>query len=182
MHSYNALRRPPRPVWISCRSANVTSRREIVAPRSAMLTPSATPAPESSSTIDSTWRWHPAPTACICAATRSPAARAEGARADRVSDRTIGRIGSPKPSRAHAEGGVDYLLFGAVFATASKPGQPPAGAQALADVVGTTPCRCWPSGGISSRHGAAAGRCGLCGLCRDRLVRRRGRGPQSPNA
>ena len=29
--------------------------------------------------------------------------------------------------RVSAEGGVDYLLFGAVFATASKPGQPPAG-------------------------------------------------------
>src|SRR6185312_16283232 len=36
---------------------------------------------------------------------------------------------------AHADGGVDYLLFGAVFATTSKPGQPPAGVQALADVV-----------------------------------------------
>jgi len=51
---------------------------------------------------------------------------------------------------AHAEGGLDYLLFGAVFATASKPGQPPAGVQALADVVGATPLPVLAVGGISS--------------------------------
>ena len=51
---------------------------------------------------------------------------------------------------AHAEGGVDYLLFGAVFATASKPGQPPAGVQALADVVRATPLPVLAVGGISS--------------------------------
>ena len=51
---------------------------------------------------------------------------------------------------AHAEGGLDYLLFGAVFATASKPGQPPAGVQALADVVRATPLPVLAVGGISS--------------------------------
>ena len=51
---------------------------------------------------------------------------------------------------AHAEGGLDYLLFGTVFATASKPGQPPAGVQALADVVGATPLPVLAVGGISS--------------------------------
>ncbi len=51
---------------------------------------------------------------------------------------------------AHAEGGLDYLLFGAVFATASKPGQPPAGVQALAEVVGATPLPVLAVGGISS--------------------------------
>lgn len=51
---------------------------------------------------------------------------------------------------AHAEGGLDYLLFGAVFATASKPGQPPAGVQPLADVVGATPLPVLAVGGISS--------------------------------
>ena len=51
---------------------------------------------------------------------------------------------------AHAEGGVDYLLFGAVFATASKPGQPPAGVQALADVVRATPLPVLAVGGVSS--------------------------------
>jgi len=51
---------------------------------------------------------------------------------------------------AHADGGLDYLLFGAVFATASKPGQPPAGVQALAEVVGATPLPVLAVGGISS--------------------------------
>jgi len=51
---------------------------------------------------------------------------------------------------AHAEGGLDYLLFGAVFATASKPGQPPAGVQALADVVRATPLPVLAVGGVSS--------------------------------
>jgi len=51
---------------------------------------------------------------------------------------------------AHAEGGLDYLLFGAVFATASKPGQPPAGVQALADVVRATPVPVLAIGGITS--------------------------------
>jgi thiamine-phosphate diphosphorylase len=34
-----------------------------------------------------------------------------------------------------AGGGLDYLLFGTVFATASKPGRPPAGLRALSDVA-----------------------------------------------
>jgi len=51
---------------------------------------------------------------------------------------------------AHADGGLDYLLFGAVFATASKPGQPPAGVQALGEVVGATPLPVLAVGGISS--------------------------------
>jgi thiamine-phosphate diphosphorylase len=36
---------------------------------------------------------------------------------------------------AAAGGGLDYLLFGTVFATASKPGRVPAGLSALADVA-----------------------------------------------
>ena len=51
---------------------------------------------------------------------------------------------------AHADGGADYLLYGAVFATTSKPGQPPAGVQALADVVRATPLPVLAVGGISS--------------------------------
>ena len=37
--------------------------------------------------------------------------------------------------RASTEGGVDYLLFGTVFETASKPGRAAAGIDALADAV-----------------------------------------------
>ena len=51
---------------------------------------------------------------------------------------------------AHADGGVDYLLFGAVFATTSKPGQTPAGVQALADVVRATPVPVLAIGGITN--------------------------------
>src|SRR6185312_8825158 len=35
---------------------------------------------------------------------------------------------------ASADGGLDYLLFGTVFATTSKPGQAPSGVAALAEV------------------------------------------------
>jgi thiamine-phosphate diphosphorylase len=51
---------------------------------------------------------------------------------------------------ACADGGVDYLLFGAVFTTASKPGQAPAGLKALANVVQATPVPVLAVGGISS--------------------------------
>jgi thiazole tautomerase (transcriptional regulator TenI) len=50
----------------------------------------------------------------------------------------------------HADGGADYLLFGAVFATTSKPGQAPAGVRVLADVARATPVPVLAVGGISS--------------------------------
>lgn len=50
---------------------------------------------------------------------------------------------------AHAGGSLDYLLFGAVFTTASKPGQAPAGLQALATVVEATPLPVLAVGGVS---------------------------------
>jgi thiamine-phosphate diphosphorylase len=51
---------------------------------------------------------------------------------------------------AHADGGMDYVLFGAVFATTSKPGQVPAGVRALADVVRATPLPVLAVGGIAN--------------------------------
>jgi thiamine-phosphate diphosphorylase len=65
---------------------------------------------------------------------------------------------------AHAEGGADYLLFGAVFATTSKPGQPPAGVQALADVVRATPLPVLAVGGISSDNAAQLAGTGCAGF------------------
>jgi thiamine-phosphate pyrophosphorylase len=50
---------------------------------------------------------------------------------------------------ACAGGGLDYLLFGAVFATASKPGQTPAGLTALADVSAAVSIPVLAVGGIS---------------------------------
>jgi thiamine-phosphate diphosphorylase len=51
---------------------------------------------------------------------------------------------------AHADGGLDYLLFGAVFATPSKPGHRPAGVTALADVVRALPLPVLAVGGVTS--------------------------------
>jgi thiamine-phosphate diphosphorylase len=48
-----------------------------------------------------------------------------------------------------ADGGLDYLLFGAVFATASKPGQTPAGVKALAEVAAAVSIPVLGVGGIS---------------------------------
>jgi thiamine-phosphate diphosphorylase len=48
-----------------------------------------------------------------------------------------------------ADGGVDYLLFGAVFVTSSKPGQTPAGVQMLADVAAATSVPVLGVGGIT---------------------------------
>jgi thiamine-phosphate pyrophosphorylase len=63
-------------------------------------------------------------------------------------------IGRSVHSRAEAvaacaDGGVDYLLFGTVFPTGSKPGQAPAGVQALAEVVEATPVPVLAVGGVS---------------------------------
>lgn len=52
--------------------------------------------------------------------------------------------------RVSAEGGVDYLLFGTVFATASKPGQPPAGVRLLADVAAATSVPVLAVGGVTA--------------------------------
>lgn len=50
---------------------------------------------------------------------------------------------------AHADGGVDYLLFGTVFPTDSKPGQTPAGVKSLEQAVEATPVPVLAVGGIS---------------------------------
>jgi thiamine-phosphate pyrophosphorylase len=50
---------------------------------------------------------------------------------------------------ACAGGGLDYLLFGAVFATASKPGQAPAGVNALADVAAAVSLPVLAVGGVT---------------------------------
>ena len=46
-------------------------------------------------------------------------------------------------------GGLDYLLFGTVFATASKPGRSPAGLDALADVALAVPLPVLAVGGVT---------------------------------
>ena len=48
-----------------------------------------------------------------------------------------------------AEGGLDYLVFGPVFATASKPGHAGTGVQALAGVANATPLPVLAIGGVT---------------------------------
>jgi thiamine-phosphate pyrophosphorylase len=66
-----------------------------------------------------------------------------------------------------AAGGVDYLLFGTVFDTVSKPGRPPAGVEALAAVAARVPIPVLAIGGITAaRTGrlAAAGAAGYAAI------------------
>jgi thiamine-phosphate pyrophosphorylase len=60
--------------------------------------------------------------------------------------------------RVTEEGGLDYLLFGSVFSTASKPGVVPAGVGVLTEVVESTTLPVLAVGGITANtaHGLAA--------------------------
>jgi thiamine-phosphate pyrophosphorylase len=49
-----------------------------------------------------------------------------------------------------ADGALDYVIFGPVFATASKPGKTPAGLLALSDIVAATSVPVLAVGGISA--------------------------------
>jgi thiamine-phosphate diphosphorylase len=51
-------------------------------------------------------------------------------------------------------GGLDYLLFGTVFATASKPGQVPAGVNALAEISAAVHLPVLGVGGVSRQTAA----------------------------
>jgi thiamine-phosphate diphosphorylase len=61
-------------------------------------------------------------------------------------------------------GGVDYLLFGAVFATASKPGQTPAGVRSLADVAAATAVPVLGVGGVSAATAPRLAETGCAGF------------------
>jgi thiamine-phosphate pyrophosphorylase len=68
---------------------------------------------------------------------------------------------------AARDGGLDYLLFGTVFDTASKPGRPPAGASALARVVASTRTPVLAVGGVTPDNVsevAAAGAAGFAAI------------------
>ena len=65
---------------------------------------------------------------------------------------------------AMSGGGADYLLFGTVFATPSKPGQPAAGVAALAAVVEATPVPILAVGGVSKETAGRVAQAGAAGV------------------
>jgi thiamine-phosphate diphosphorylase len=78
-----------------------------------------------------------------------PAARARGlAPAGFLIGRSVHSV--DEAMRVSAEGGVDYLIFGSVFATASKSGQTPAGLPMLAAVAAATSVPVLAVGGITA--------------------------------
>ena len=81
----------------------------------------------------------------------------------------IGRSvhGVDEAARVSDEGGLDYLLFGSVFSTASKPGVAPAGVGVLTEVVESTTLPVLAVGGITTntaRGLAATGAAGLAAI------------------
>jgi len=62
------------------------------------------------------------------------------------------------------EGGLDYLIFGTVYESASKPGRPPAGIAALATVAQATRLPVLAIGGITRERIGAVMSAGACGV------------------
>ncbi len=65
---------------------------------------------------------------------------------------------------AERAGGLDYLLFGTVFASDSKPGVAPAGVERLADACAVVALPVLAIGGISAATCAPAARAGAAGF------------------
>jgi thiamine-phosphate pyrophosphorylase len=66
--------------------------------------------------------------------------------------------------RAADDGGLDYLIFGNVFATASKPGVTAAGAETLGAVASATPLPVLAVGGITLDNLQAVAQAGAAGF------------------
>ncbi len=65
---------------------------------------------------------------------------------------------------AAEDGGVDYLVFGAVFETASKPGARPAGIDALREAAAAVPVPVLAIGGITAGRWADVAAAGAAGI------------------
>ena len=77
----------------------------------------------------------------------------------------------PTARRATQCGAVDYLLAGTVFASASKPGRPPLGLDALRDIVRASSRPVLAIGGVTVDDGAAVAATGAAGVAGIRLFR-----------
>src|SRR4030095_4211099 len=71
--------------------------------------------------------------------------------------------------RASAGDAVDYLVFGTVFATTSKPGRHPAGVAMLADVVRATTVPVLAVGGVTGENALQVAQAGAAGIAAIRL-------------
>ena len=76
----------------------------------------------------------------------------------------VGRSVHSATEAAAAGQGADYLIFGTVFATASKPGRTPVGTTALAAAVLATPVPILAVGGVTVDTAAAVARAGAAGI------------------
>ena len=63
-----------------------------------------------------------------------------------------------------ADGGLDYLMFGTTFATASKPGREAAGVEALAAVCAATSLPVLALGGVTTERFGDVARSGADGF------------------
>jgi thiamine-phosphate pyrophosphorylase len=59
---------------------------------------------------------------------------------------------------------IDYVIFGTVFATSSKPGRAAAGVTALADVVQATPLPVLAVGGVTVENASIVAQTGAAGI------------------
>ena len=76
----------------------------------------------------------------------------------------IGRSVHTVVEAIRAGAGVDYLIFGTVFRTSSKPSQMPAGPAALADVVRATPIPVLAVGGVTAATAGLIADTGAAGV------------------
>lgn len=76
----------------------------------------------------------------------------------------IGRSIHRVADAAAAGDRADYLIFGTVFATASKPGRTPVGPTALAAAVRATPAPVLAVGGVTADTAGAVARAGAAGV------------------
>lgn len=89
----------------------------------------------------------------------------EGAPLARQSGLSVGRsVHSVEAARLAAAEGVDYIVAGPVFATATHPGVRPAGVRLIAEIVDAVAVPVIGIGGIHARNAAEVMAAGACGV------------------
>ena len=82
-----------------------------------------------------------------------------------VGDLLLGAsVHGPKEAREAVDGGVDYVTFGHVYPTSSKPGLPPRGVLQLAEVVDSIDVPVLAIGGIDASNVLEVLRTGCAGI------------------